>query len=156
MKFLFWFSIIISGIISISGFAFAYFTTSQITPTGDNNVGGNGNVGLIFILFSLLIIIYFFLSMIFVFEKIHNRFTVKKIPLQFIYFMLFIAIISLSAYRIILFHDEMNPYFDYELSYLNPFSNDLFFNFWTFSACICLSGIFSFYSKKGSKKTPFN
>ena len=148
MRFLFCLSVVISGIVSIAGFALTKMTTSSFDPTGDNFVGGNGNPGLMFVMLPMLIILYFFFAMMFVFEKIHERFSVKRNLFQACYSGVFVLILGMTIYRIVSFRNEINPYFEYEISYLNPFSNDLFFNFWTFIACLCVSGFCSFYLKK--------
>ena len=43
------------------------------------------------------------------------------------------------------------PYFEYEIGYLNPYSNDLFFNVWTLLAALCIPAIISFYSAPSQK-----
>lgn len=57
--FSFWLSVVISGIVSIAGFALTKITTTSFDPTGDNFVGGNGNPGLMFVMLPMLIILYF-------------------------------------------------------------------------------------------------
>ncbi|MGE7926768.1 hypothetical protein [Lysinibacillus xylanilyticus] len=148
MRFLFWLSVVVSGIVSVVCFAFTNMTTTSFDPTGVNFVGGNGNPGLMFVMFPMLIILYFFFAMMFVFEKLHGRFLVKRKLFQACYAGMFMLISGITIYRIVSFRNEINPYFEYEISYLNPFSNHLFFNFWTFIACLCVSGFCSFYLKK--------
>lgn len=148
MRFLFWLSVVFSGIVSVGSFVLTNSTTASFDPTGENFVGGNGNVGLMFVVFPLLIILYFFFIMMFVFEKLHERFLVKRTRFQAYYAGVFVLILGVTIYRIVSFRNEINPYFDYEISYLNPFSNHLYFNFWTFLACLCVSGFCSFYLKK--------
>jgi len=123
-------------------------TTTSFDPTGDNFVGGNGNPGLMFVMFPMLIILYFFFAVMFVFEKLYERFSVKRKLFHACYSGVFVLILGMTIYRIVSFRNEINPYFEYEISYLNPFSNHLFFNFWTFIACLCVSGFCSFYIKK--------
>lgn len=147
MRFLFWLSVVISGIVSVAGFAFTNMTTSSFDPTGEN-FWGNGNPGLMFILFPMLMILYFFFAMMFVFEKLHERFSGKRKLFQACYSGAFVLISVMTIYRIVSFRNEINPYFEYEISYFNPFSNHLLFNFWTFIACLCVSGFCSFYLKK--------
>lgn len=148
MRLLFWISIIISGMMTITGFSLAYSSTQTFNPLSENTTGGNGNIGLVFILFPLLIIIYFFIASIFVFERIHKQISLKANFLKKIYILLFGVISVISIYQIYSFHHQISPYFDDEISYLNPFSNDLFFNFWTFIACLCISRFLSFYLNK--------
>lgn len=148
MRFLFLLSVLLSGIVSVAGFTFTNMATSSFDPAGDNFVGGNGNPGLLFVMFPLLIILYFFFAMMFVFEKIHTRFLVKQTYFKVGYSVGIVLILAVSTYRIVSFRNELNSYFDFELAYLNPFSNHLFFNFWTFIACLCVSGYCSFYVKK--------
>lgn len=148
MHFLFLLSVLLSGIVSVAGFTFTNMATSSFDPAGDNFVGGNGNPGLLFVMFPLLIILYFFFAMMFVFEKIHTRFLVKQTYFKVGYSVGIVLILAVSTYRIVSLRNELNSYFDFELAYLNPFSNYLFFNFWTFIACLCVSGYCSFYLKK--------
>ena len=148
MRFLFWLGVVISGIISIAGFALTNMYTASFDPVGDNFVGGNGNPGLMFVIFPMLIILYYFFAMMFVFEKLHERFSVKRKIFQAYYSGVFVLILGITIYRIVSFRNEINPYFEYEISYLNPFSNYLFFNVWTFIAYLCISGFCSFYIKK--------
>lgn len=152
MRFLFWLSVTISGIVSIVGFALTNMATMSFDPTGDNFVGGNGNPALMFVMFPMLIILYFFFAMLFVLEKLHDLFPVKRKLLKACYSGVFVLIFGMSIYRIIAFQKEIKPYFEYEISYLNPFSNHLFFNFWTFIACLCVSGFCSFYLSSNSLK----
>ncbi len=65
--------------------------------------------------------------MMFVFEKIHERFSVKRNLFQAFYSGVFVVILGITIYQIVSFRNEINPYFEYEISYLNPFSNHLFF-----------------------------
>lgn len=152
MRILFYISIFVSGLITIAGFVLTNMLTAAFDPNGDNFVGGNGNPGLMFVLFPFLIILYFFFAMIFVFEKLHEYFKVKRNLFQIGYASLFIILFSFSVIRIIVFRNKINTYFEYEIGYLNPFSNSLFFNFWTFVACLCFSGFCSFFLKKNEQK----
>ncbi|MBG9453709.1 hypothetical protein ABE61_06320 [Lysinibacillus sphaericus] len=152
MSFLFLLSVVISGIVSIVSFTLTAMTTTSFDPTGENFVGGNGNPGLMFVMFPMLIILYFFFAMMFVFEKLHERFPVKRKLFKASYSGGFVLIFGMSIYRIVSFRNEINPYFEYEISFLNPFSNHLFFNFWTFIACLCVSGFCSFYLGCGKFK----
>lgn len=147
MRFLFWLSVIISGLVAITGFTLTNIFTVDLHPTANNDTGGNGNAGLMFVLFPMLIILYFFFTMIFVFEKIHERLKANKKRFLIGYISLLAVIISYSVFKIITFHHEIRPYFEHEIGYLNPFSNHLYFNAWTFIACLCCSAICSFFSR---------
>lgn len=147
MRIIFMLSVLFSGIVSVVGFAFTNRMTSSFDPAGDNFVGGNGNPGLLFVMFPMLIILYFFFAMILVFEKLHTRFLVNRKLIKACYAGIALLIFGMSINRIVSFQNEINPYFDYDIAYLNPFSNHLFFNFWTFIACLCASGYCSFYLK---------
>lgn len=148
MRLLFWISVVISGCITISGFWLTNQYSATFDPNVDNFVGGNGNAGLMFIVFPSLFILYFFFAMMFVFEKLHEHFQVKRKSFQVMYVSVFLLLLSISVYRIIMFHQYINPFFEHEIGYLNPFSNALFFNIWTFIACLSFSGFCSFYLKK--------
>lgn len=148
MRILFWLSVIISGVVTVSGFVLTNLSTASIDPGGNNYTGGNGNIGLMFIVFPSLIVMYFFFAMMFVLEMVHERISITRRKLQIGYLGVFLLIVGISLYRIISFRNEAQQYVDYELGYLSPFSNNLFFNVWTFIACLCAAGFFSFYLKK--------
>lgn len=151
MRILFWVSVILSGIVTIAGFVLTNLTTVSIVPGGDNYTGGNGNPGLMFVLFPSLIIMYFFFAMMFVMEKLHERLAMKRRTLQISYAGAFLFIAGTSVYRIMAFRNEAQQFVEYKLGYLNPFSNNLFFNIWTFIGCLCAAGFFSFYLKKNGQ-----
>lgn len=151
MRVLFWISVIISGMVTVAGFLLTNLATVPIIPDGDNYTGGNGNPSLMFVVFPSLIILYFFFAMMFVIEKLHERLPVKKRTLQISYAGAFLIIAGISVYRIIAFRKEAQPFVEYELGYLNPFSNNLFFNVWTFIGCLCAAGFFSLYLKKNEQ-----
>ncbi|WP_249659671.1 hypothetical protein [Lysinibacillus fusiformis] len=100
MRILFLLSVVISGIVSVVGFAFTNMTTTLFDPTGDNFVGGNGNPGLMFVMFPMLIILYFFFAMMLVFEKLHKRFLMKRKLFQTCYSGVFVLILVMTIYRI--------------------------------------------------------
>ncbi|ATP39657.1 hypothetical protein CSE16_06100 [Solibacillus sp. R5-41] len=126
-----------SGAITIAAFAMTNFFTAPFDPP----------IALLFIAFPFLIIMYFFFTMMFVFEKIHESLRINFDKLKTIYFTSFVLLISSTIYRIIQFKQKIQPHFEYKIGYLNPFSNNLFFNFWTFLVCLCLSALGSFYLK---------
>jgi hypothetical protein len=152
MRVLFWLSVFISGMITVTGFVLTNMSAVTLDPGGDNYTGGNGNPGLMFVVFPSLIIMYFFFAMMFVMEKVHERFSIKRRTWQIGYAGAFFLIVGFSIYRIVSFRNEAQQYVDYELGYLSPFSNDLFFNAWTFIACLCAAGFFSMYLKKGGHR----
>ncbi|MEG0384432.1 MAG: hypothetical protein RR587_06925 [Solibacillus sp.] len=153
MKILFWIGVIVSGVITIAAFAMANFLTAPFNPANPN-VGSNA--ALFFIAFPFLIILYFFFKMMFVFEKIHESLRLNFDTLKTIYLLTFVFFISFTVYRIIQFKQKIQPHFEYEIGYLNPFSNNLFFNVWTFSACLCISALGSFYLKFRLKPVEIN
>lgn len=153
MRILFWLGVIVSGSITIAGFAITNFLTAPFDPT---NLHVGVNMALFFIAFPFLAILYFFFQMMFVFEKIHNKFQFSFDKLKTIYLTSFVLLISFSVYRIFQFKEKLQPHFDYEISYLNPFSNHLFFNIWTFLACLCISALGSFYTKVRLKPVEIN
>ncbi|MEG0385221.1 MAG: hypothetical protein RR642_10745 [Solibacillus sp.] len=155
MKIIFWVGVIVSGAITIAGFAMTNYFTAPFDPP-NLNAGGNGNAALFFVAFPFLIILFFFFQMMFVFEKIHERLSFNFDKLKTIYLLTFVLLMSYSIYRIIQFRQKMQPHFDYEIGYLTPFSNHLFFNFWTFLACLCISSLGSFYTKVRLKPVEIN
>ncbi|MFF6014513.1 hypothetical protein [Lysinibacillus fusiformis] len=60
------------------------------------------------------------------YKKLHKRFLMKRKLFQTCYSGVFVLILVMTIYRIASFRNEINPYFEYEISYLNPFSNHLF------------------------------
>ncbi|MEK4424792.1 hypothetical protein [Solibacillus sp. FSL K6-1523] len=144
MRILFWLGFIVSGFITIAAFAITNLLTVPFDPS---NLNGGGNVALFFIAFPFLIILYFFFKLMLVFEKIHDHFQLNVDILKTIYFTSFVLLVSFTVYRIFQFKQKIQPYFEYEIGYLNPFTNHLFFNVWTFLACLCISALGSFYLK---------
>ena len=151
MRVIFNISVLLSGVVTVA----AIWIVQQMTP--DFNVNGtyemwsNGNPALFFVVWPMPFIAYFLFSMIFIFEAIHRKYKVYRTRFMIGYMFLFISLVSYSLYRIIDFNKMAQPYFEYEIGYLNPYSNDLFFNIWTFLAALCIPAIISFYSAPSQK-----
>lgn len=148
MRIIFKMSILLSGLITIGAIFTVHQMTANFSPDGTNPMWSNGNPALFFIFLPMPIIAYFLFSMIFVFEAIHNKYKVNRKHFIISYTLLFVALVSYTLYRIVDFNRTAQPYFEYEIGYLNPYSNDLFFNFWTLLATLCISAILSFYLER--------
>lgn len=146
MRVIFKISVLLSGVITVGAIWIANQLTANFNPDGINEMWSNGNPTLFFILLPMPIIAYFLFSMIFVFEAIHNKYKVNRQRFITGYTSLFTVLVSYTIYRIINFNKTAQPYFEYKIGYLNPYSNDLFFNVWTLLAALCISAIVSFYS----------
>ncbi|QCR33456.1 hypothetical protein [Lysinibacillus sp. SGAir0095] len=155
MRLIFNVSVLLSGLLTIWAIWTVQRYTNNFNPDGDNLMWSNGNPGLFFIVFPMPILAYFLFSMIFVFEAIHHKLKVSRKHSIIGYTLLFIILVSYSSYRIIDFNITAQPYFEYEIGYLNPYSNDLFFNVWTLLAALCISAILSLYLE-GREKTKSN
>ena len=156
MRVIFKISVLLSGVITVGAIWVAQQLTSKFNPDGINEMWSNGNPALFFIIFPMPIIAHFFFSMIFVFEAIHNKYKVNRQRFIIGYTSLFIVLVSYTLYRIIDFNKTAQPYFEYEIGYLNPYSNDLFFNVWTLLAILCISAIVSFYLEGRERKKTIN
>lgn len=145
-------SVLLSGVITLGSIWVAQHFTAKFKHDGINKMWSNGNPALFFIIFPMPIIAYFLFSMIFVFEAIHNKYKVNRQRFIIGYTSLFIILISYTFYQIIDFNKTAQPHFEYEIGYLNPYSNDLFFNVWTFLATLCISALVSFYFRTRRQK----
>ncbi|MBD8036209.1 hypothetical protein H9635_05595 [Solibacillus sp. A46] len=152
MRVFFIISVFLSGLVTFGAIWIVHQMTANFNPDGSNPLWSNGNPGLFFMLWPMPFIFYFLFSMIFVFEKIHNTYKVNRRRFITGYTILFLALISFTLYRIIDFNRVAQPYFEYEIGYLNPYTNDLFFNVWTLLAALCIPAIVSFYLE-GRKKS---
>ncbi|MFJ8090331.1 hypothetical protein ACIQ7N_19300 [Lysinibacillus sp. NPDC095746] len=111
--------------------------------------GGNGNAALIFIFMFSPFILYFFISMTIIFNSIYMKSGINKYLFRYSSIFLFFILLTVTVVRILNFHSNIKDNYDYELNYLNTFSNHLFFNWYTFLLILCLSAIIStFYKKK--------
>ena len=144
MRLIFNGSVLLSGLITILAIQTVHRYTSNFNPNGSNPMWSNGNPALFFIIFLMPRIAYFLFAMIFLFESIHSKYKVNRKHFIMGYTILFIILVSYTIYRVIDFNLTAQPYFEYEIGYLNPYSNDLFFNAWTLLAALCISAIVSF------------
>lgn len=110
--------------------------------------GGNGNAALFFIFMFSPFILYFFISMIFIFNSIYLKFGINKYIFRYSSILLFVILLTVTVVRILNFHSNIKDNYDFELNYLNTFSNHLFFNWYTFLLILCLSAIISTFYKK--------
>lgn len=152
MRVIFNVSVLLSGLITIWAIWTVQQYTANFNPGGSNPIWSNGNPALFFMIFPMPIIAFFLISMIFVFEAIHSKYNVNRKRFIIGYISISIILISYTFYRIIDFNKTAQPYFEYEIGYLNPYSNNLFFNVWTLLVALCISAILSFYLE-GRKTT---
>lgn len=152
MRFIFKISVVLSGLMTVGAIWTVHRYTSTFNPDGSNPMWSNGNPALFFIVFPMPFIAYFLFSMIFVFEAVHKKYKVNRNRYLMGYTLLFIVLVSFTLYRIVKFHLTAQPYFEYEIGYLNPYSNDLFINVWTFAAALCIPAIVSFYLERRKNK----
>lgn len=145
MRVIFIISVFLSGLVTLGAIWTVHQMTANFNPDGSNAMWSNGNPGLFFMLWPMPFVFYFLFSMLFVFEAIHNKYKANRKRFITGYTLLFIALVSYSLYRIIDFNRVAQPYFEYGIGYLNPYTNDLFFNVWTLLAALCIPAIVSFY-----------
>lgn len=145
MRVIFSISVLLSGLITVGAIWIVHQMTPDFNLNGTYEMWSNGNPALFFIVFPMPFIAYFLSSMIFVFEAIHNKYKVNRKRFIMGYTLLFIALVSYTLYRILDFNITAEPYFEYEIGYLNPYSNDLFFNVWTLLAALYIPATVSFY-----------
>ena len=150
MRILFTISIFISGLITAFAFFFAHRLTVPFDPTNDLLGGGNGNAALFFVMAPGPVIFYFYFSLIFVFEKLHKILSLTKQKwFKYSYLIVFIIIGVITFYRATIYRNYINTNHPYmEVGLLSQFSNNIFFNIWTFVALLSFIGFISFWTKK--------
>ena len=150
MRILFTISIFISGLITAFGFFFAHRLTVPFDPANDLLGGGNGNAALFFVMAPGPVIFYFYFSLIFVFEKLHKILSLTKQKwFKYSYLIVFIIIGVITFYRATIYRNYINTNHPYmEVGLLSQFSNNIFFNIWTFVALLSFIGFISFWTKK--------
>ncbi|PIC64114.1 hypothetical protein CSV79_08655 [Sporosarcina sp. P13] len=150
MRIVFYISIFISGLITAFAFFYAHRLTVTFDPTNDLLGGGNGNPALFFVIAPGPVILYFFFSMIFVFEKLHKSLTLTKQKwFTYSYFLIFMIIGAITFYKATIYRNYINSNHPYmEVGLLSQFSNHIFFNVWTFIALLSFMGFISYWIKK--------
>lgn len=151
MRLLFTISVVLSGIITVGAIWVTQHFTSTFDATGTNEMWSNGNPALFFIVFAMPIILYFLFAMVVVFEKLHTKYHVNRQRFIAGYTTLFLVLLGYTCYKIITFNKMAQPYFEEKIGYLNPYTNDLFFNIWTLLATLCLVALLSFYTSRPTK-----
>ncbi|MFJ8235541.1 hypothetical protein ACIQ34_07310 [Ureibacillus sp. NPDC094379] len=146
MKILFYLSSIISGLITIGAFTLLNSLTATFNPTRDLYGGGNGNTALFFLIVSGLFMCYFAFTVILMFKAYHEKKSKKlKLILFGTYFVLTSVIFTRmlwDANHLMSYINENHPYMVVGL--FSQFSNNIFFNFWTFIGSIAALAILSF------------
>ena len=151
MRLLFTISVVLSGLITVAVIGVTQYFTPTFDAAGTNEMGGNGNAALFFIVFAMPIILYFLFAMVVVFEKLHTKYHVNRKRFIAGYTTLFLVLMGYTCYKIITFNKMAQPYFEEKIGYLNPYTNDLFFNIWTLLAALCLMALLSFYTSRSTK-----
>ena len=142
---------IVTGVITIAAFWLANSWTATFDPTDIYKHGGNGNPALVITL-GMLIYMTFYFCMIFFFEALHERVNWSRKVLIVVYPLLFVAIVVFTYWRLISFYQDIHAYYDYDIGLLNPYSNNLLFNVWTFIAGLVISAFLSLFTKKKPRK----
>lgn len=138
---------IVTGGITIVAFWLANSWTATFDPADLYKHGGNGNPALVITL-GMLIYMTFYFCMIFVFEAVHERVNWSRKVLIVVYPLLFFAIVTFTYWRMISFYYDIQPYYEYDIGLLNPYSNNLLFNVWTFIAGLIISAFLSLFTNK--------
>ena len=138
---------IVTGLITIAAFWLANSWTETFNPDDLYKHGGNGNPALIITL-GMLIYMTFYFCMIFVFEALHERVNWLRRALSIVYPLIFFTIVGFTYWRMMSFYHDIQPYYEYEIGLLNPYSNNLLFNVWTFIAGLIISAFLSLFTKK--------
>lgn len=149
MRTLFWLSVILSGIVTIVAFAMSYMLTPTFTHPTDNFMPIN-SLFILIMPFSSLVILYFLFAMMFVFERLHERFQLQRktmIPL----YVGYLAIVSaITVWRVLKLYNDIQPHFSYDIGYINAYSTSSIVNIWTFVALLAVAALCSFFLKKKS------
>lgn len=148
MRILFYISVLLSGAITVGSIVMTQKYTAIYNPNGMNDMWTNGNPALFFMMFPMPIIAYFLITMIFVFDNVHHRLAWQRKKALLVYTSLFVLVSGFCVYRIVSFKQQAQPHFPKDIGYLNPYSNDLFFNGWTLLAALLLCAIVSFFARK--------
>lgn len=164
MKYFYIFLYIVSAVISISIFLLTNITTERLNGSG----GGNGNPGLMFILFLYpFLLIFIFWTVLLLRKWMIQQLNTKKLSIITLFsFVLALLILILTFYEAITFREEIvrvSPSFDdiNQVSLLNTFSNSIFFNQYTFLMllllCLSIAGfsVFIVGKKKENRKSNF-
>jgi len=146
LRFIIYLTSIISGGITIWAFAIINSLTASFDPSRGLYGGGNGNPALFFLFASGIFILYFFVSLLFMLNTFHARQSNKvKLILFTIYSVLSVFTFTRmiwSAINLKIYINDHHPYM--EVGLINQFSNNLFFNTWTFIGLVALTAALSF------------
>lgn len=132
---------LICTLYSIAAFALTNYST--IPP--DAYAGGNGNLGIIPVVFGMPFILFFMvLTIIYGYQWMVLKLDVKKLTIISIVSLLCIAIISIITWiktkQMVALLKEVHPIYSEvdDVPILSINSNSVFFNIWTFIAVILL------------------
>ncbi|MBB4826412.1 magnesium-transporting ATPase (P-type) [Sporosarcina luteola] len=146
MKVSFYLSSIISGLITIGVFKLVNHLTAVFDPSRDLYGGGNGNPALFFLMVGGLFMSYFAFTVVLMFYSYHaNKNRKEKLLLLSIYSVIAIFIFSKMSAKAIKLKNYINENHPYkEVGLFNQFSNNIYFNVWTFIGSIAVLAIVSF------------
>ncbi|MDM5335501.1 hypothetical protein QUF56_20280 [Ureibacillus composti] len=146
MRYLYLTIYLICTLFSIVAFALTNYST--IPP--DAYAGGNGNLGIIPVVFGMPFILFFIvLTIIYAYQWMFHNLDVKKMAIISTISLLGIAIISIitwiKAERMVALLKEVHPIYSEvdDVPMLSINSNAVFFNIWTFIAVILLCSLIS-------------
>jgi hypothetical protein len=146
VRILFFLSVLISGLVTAAAFWTANRVTALFDPQRELYGGGNGNPGPFMFVVFLPIIIYFLFSLIVLFDSLYARLSRRWSSILSI--VMLIAAGSIFT-RMLLeageWRDYINEHHPYmEVGLFSQFSNDIFFNGWTFSGLVFVMGVLGF------------
>ena len=142
---------IVTGAITIAAFWLANYWTATFDATDLYKHGGNGNPALVITL-GMLIYMTFYFCMIFVFEKLYERVNWPRKVFIIGYPLIFFTIVAFTYWRMFSFYHDIQPYYEHDIGLLNPYSNNLLFNVWTFLAGLVISAFLSLFTKIEPRK----
>jgi uncharacterized membrane protein len=146
LRILFFLSVLVSGLVTAAAFWTANQVTALFDPQRELLGGGNGNPGPFMFVVFLPIIIYFLFSLIILFDSLYA--SLSRCLSSILTIVLFIAagvIFTRMLLEAVKWRGYINAYHPYmEVGLFSQFSNDIFFNGWTFSGLIFVMGVLGF------------
>ena len=150
LKILYYITSIISGVVTVTAFWVANKMTATFDPSRELYGGGNGNPGIFVFAFCIVFILYFALTVVLMFESFHLKKTKKTKGMLLAVYFFIASIISTrmlwQANQLQRYINENHPFM--QVSLFSPFSNQIFFNVWTFIGAIAILAMLSFLMPK--------
>jgi hypothetical protein len=146
LKIFFYISVCISGLVTAAAFWTANRYTTVFDPERELFGGGNGNPGPFMFVIFLPVIIYFLFSLIILFESLFARLSRRSGSVFAVVFVIAAGVIFTTmlwqAKDMKDYINDNHPYM--QVGLFNQFSNELFFNGWTFAGMVCVIGVLGF------------